>query len=234
LTGEGSVFCSGGDLKSIFTSFEPQAIQRFLDLEMRPLIRSMIGLEKPILAVLNGPAAGAGISLAMATDLVLACDEAAFVPAFGKIGAMPDSGALYFLAHRLGMTRAKEIVLLNNTLTAQEAKEVGLYNWVVPASELVAESRKIADQLAAGPTVAHGLAKKALRDALRLPFDAFMDIEALSMALLISTEDQKEGLAAFAEKRWIACGSNDVKIDLRSPPEQNTDPSPVNTTARTE
>lgn len=201
LTGEGPVFCAGGDLKSIFKTHEPQEVLHFLDIEMRPLIRAILTLDKPVLAVLNGPAAGAGISLVMAADLVLACEEASFVPAFGKIGAMPDSGALYFLAHRLGMARAKEIVLLNKTLTAHEAKDCGLYNWVVPGNALEAEGRKIADQLAAGPTVAHGLAKKALRDAIRLPFDAFMDVEALSMAFLISTEDQKEGLAAFAEKR---------------------------------
>ncbi|MFZ2627764.1 MAG: enoyl-CoA hydratase-related protein [Rugosibacter sp.] len=201
LTGEGPVFCAGGDLKSIFTSHAPQAIQRFLDLQIRPLIRAMINLDKPILAVLNGPAAGAGISLTMASDLVVAAEEASFVTAFGKIGVMPDSGALYFLAHRLGMNRAKELVFLNQTLTAKEAKEIGLYNWVVPSKDLMVEGRKIADQLASGPTVAHGLAKKALRDALRSTFDAFMDNEALSMALLISTEDQTEGLAAFAEKR---------------------------------
>lgn len=201
LTGEGPVFCAGGDLKSIFKSHSPSEVLHFLDIEMRPLIRAIVMLDKPVLAVLNGPAAGAGISLVMAADLVLASEEAAFIPAFGKIGAMPDSGALYFLAHRLGMTRAKEIVLLNKTLTAQEATDIGLYNWTVPASELTKEAHKIADQLAAGPTMAHGLAKKALRDALRMPFDAFMDIEALSMAFLITTEDQKEGLAAFGEKR---------------------------------
>lgn len=201
LTGEGPVFCAGGDLKSIFKNHSPSEVLHFLDIEMRPLIRSIVMLDKPVLAVLNGPAAGAGISVVMATDLVLASEEASFIPAFGKIGAMPDSGALYFLAHRVGMTRAKEIVLLNKTLTAKEATDIGLYNWTVPASELTKEGQKIADQLAAGPTVAHSLAKKALRDALRMPFDAFMDVEALSMAFLITTEDQKEGLKAFGEKR---------------------------------
>ena len=201
LTGEGTIFCAGGDLKSIFKTHAPSEVLHFLDTEMRPLIHGILTLDKPVLTVLNGPAAGAGISLVMAAVLVLATESASFIPAFGKIGAMPDSGALYFLAHRMGIARAKEIVLLNKTLTAKEAMDCGLYNWVVPADQLQAEAKKIAGQLASGPTVAHGFAKKALRDALRMPFDAFMDIEALSMAFLITTADQQEGLKAFAEKR---------------------------------
>jgi 2-(1,2-epoxy-1,2-dihydrophenyl)acetyl-CoA isomerase len=201
LTGEGPVFCAGGDLKSIFTSHTPRAIQQFLDLKMRPLIHAMMTINKVVIAALNGPAAGAGIGLAMAADLVVAAENASFVTAFGRIGAMPDSGSLYFLAHRVGMNRAKEIVFLNQTLTAAEAKILGIYNWVVPGEQLLQEGRRIADEIAAGPTVAHGLAKKALRDALRQSFDAFMDTEALAMAMLITTEDQQEGLKAFAEKR---------------------------------
>jgi 2-(1,2-epoxy-1,2-dihydrophenyl)acetyl-CoA isomerase len=201
ITGEGPVFCAGGDLKSIFTSHEPRVVQQVLDLRIRPVIRAMTTLNKVVIAALNGPAAGAGIGLAMAADLVVAAEDASFVTAFGKIGAMPDSGSLYFLAHRLGMNRAKEVVFFNQTLKAEEAKTLGLYNWVVPNDRLLSEARRIADEIAAGPTVAHGLAKKALRDAVRMSFDAFMDTEALAMAILITTEDQREGLKAFAEKR---------------------------------
>jgi 2-(1,2-epoxy-1,2-dihydrophenyl)acetyl-CoA isomerase len=201
LTGEGVAFCAGGDLKSIFDAHGPLHIRRFLDLTMRPLIHAMMALDKPILAVLNGVVAGAGIGIAMAADMIIACEEASLVPAFGRIGAMPDSGTLYFLAQNIGMLRAKEIVMLNRTLGAGEAQALGLYNRVVPRERLTDESAALADELARGPTIALGLAKKALRDALRLPFDAFMDLESLSMALLISTEDQREGIAAFNEKR---------------------------------
>lgn len=201
LTGEGKGFCAGGDIKSIFESHEPLYIRRFLDLTMRPLIQAMVGLDKPIVALLNGAVAGAGIGIALASDMIIACEEASLVPAFGKIGAMPDSGTLYFLAQNISIFRAKEIVMLNRTVTAREAHVMGLYNRVVAREQLEAEGRKIADELALGPTVAHGLAKKALRDAVRLPFDAFMDLESLSMALLISTEDQSEGIQAFKEKR---------------------------------
>lgn len=201
LTGQGSSFSAGGDLKSIFESREPQHIRRFLDLTMRPLIRAMLTLDKPILAVLNGAVAGAGIGLALAADMLIASERAQFVPAFGRIGAMPDSGTLYFLTQALGLHKVREIVMLNKTLSAYEAQDLGLCNWVVPAADLEAESRRIADELAAGATVAHGLTKRALRDAARLPFDAFMDLESLSMALLVTTEDQAEGIRAFLEKR---------------------------------
>jgi 2-(1,2-epoxy-1,2-dihydrophenyl)acetyl-CoA isomerase len=201
LTGEGRAFCSGGDLKSIFTSHEPTHIRRFLDLNTRPMIRSLQILDKPILAAINGVVAGAGIPLALAADLVIASDQARLVMGYGKIGTMPDSGALYFLAQSLGLSRARELVLLDQTLTAARALELGLYHRVVPDAELPVAARALAEQLAAGPTLAMGLSKKALRESLRLSFDAFMEVEALSMALLVGSEDQREGIAAFNEKR---------------------------------
>lgn len=201
ITGAGRTFCSGGDLKSIFTSQEPTHIRRFLDLNTRPMIRSLQTLDKPIIAALNGAVAGAGIPLAMAADLVIASDQARLVMGYGKIGTMPDSGALYFLAQSLGLSRARELVLLDQTLTAARALELGLYHRVVPDAEFAAAARALAEQLAAGPTLAMGLSKKALRESLRLSFDAFMEVEALSMALLIGSEDQREGIAAFKEKR---------------------------------
>lgn len=201
LTGEGRTFCSGGDLKSIFASREPTHIRGFLDLNTRPMIRSLQNLDKPIIAALNGAVAGAGIPLALAADLVIASDEARFVMGYGKVGTMPDSGTLYFLAQSLGLSRARELVLLDQTLTAARAQELGLYHRVVPHADLPAAARALAEQLAVGPTLAMGLSKKALREALRLSFDAFMEVEALSMALLIGSEDQREGIAAFNEKR---------------------------------
>ncbi len=201
LTGEGRTFCSGGDLKSIFKSHEPTHIRNFLDLNTRPMIRSLQNLDKPIIAALNGAVAGAGIPLALAADLIIASEEARFVMGYGKVGTMPDSGALYFLAQSLGLSRARELVLLDQTLSAARALELGLYHRVVPDAEFSTASRALAEQLAAGPTLAMGLSKKALRESLRMSFDAFMEVEALSMALLIGSEDQREGIAAFNEKR---------------------------------
>lgn len=201
ITGVGSAFCAGGDLKSIFTSHEPSAIRSLLDNYLRPMVHAMQRCDKPIVSVLNGKVAGAGIGLALAADIVIAADTADFVPAFGTIGAMPDTATLYFLAQNVGLNRAREIILLNQTLTAEEAARLGIYNRVVASDRLAEEASQVADRLAAGPTLANALAKKALRDAIRLPFDAFMDLESLSMAFLITTQDQSEGIQAFKERR---------------------------------
>ncbi len=201
ISGAGSVFCAGGDLKSIFVSKTPGAIRQVLNRSIRPLLRAMQDCDKPIVVVLNGSVAGAGIGIALAADMIVASEAAEFVPAFGRIGAMPDSAALYFLVQNIGLLRTKEIVMRNRTLSAREAQSLGLYNIVVAPDRLVEEARTIVDELASGPTVAHALMKKALRDAVRLPFDAFMDIESLSMAFLITTQDKAEGLLAFKEKR---------------------------------
>lgn len=201
LTGEGSVFCSGGDLGAIFTSNEGTHIRNFLDLVTRPMLRSLRALDKPIVAALNGPVAGAGVALALAADLIIASDQARFVMGYGKLGTMPDAGTLYFLVQSLGAARAREMVLLDQTLTAAQALALGLYQRVVPQAEFASAARALAEQLAQGPTLAMGLAKKALREAPNLSFDAFMEMEALSMALLIGSEDQREGIAAFLEKR---------------------------------
>jgi 2-(1,2-epoxy-1,2-dihydrophenyl)acetyl-CoA isomerase len=168
---------------------------------MRPAIRAIQASDKPVIAALNGKVAGAGIGLALAADFIVASTEATLVPAFGTLGAMPDSAILYFLAQNIGLLRAKEVVLMNRPVAAGDAHRLGLYNRVVQHDQLVDETRAVAWHLASGPSVAHALMKKALRDAIRLPFDAFMDIESLSMALLISTADQTEGIRAFREKR---------------------------------
>jgi 2-(1,2-epoxy-1,2-dihydrophenyl)acetyl-CoA isomerase len=201
LTGAGTVFCAGGDIQSVFERHEPADIRRFLDLHMRPAIRAIQASDKPVIAALNGKVAGAGIGLALAADFIVASTEATLVPAFGTLGAMPDSAILYFLAQNIGLLRAKEVVLMNRPVAAGDAHRLGLYNRVVQHDQLVDETRAVAWHLASGPSVAHALMKKALRDAIRLPFDAFMASESLSMALLISTADQTEGIRAFREKR---------------------------------
>jgi len=200
LTGNGPVYCAGGDLKTI-GDLSPGEIRLFLNERIRPILRSMLMMDKPVLSVLNGPAAGAGVGLAMASDLVLAADNAAFVIAFTKIGAMPDSGSLYLMAQNIGPLKTKEIVMFADPLTAQQALEVGLYNKVVPQDELQAVAAEWAERLAKGPTLALALAKSALRDAARQPFDAYMDSEALGMALLNKSYDHQEGVTAFLEKR---------------------------------
>ncbi|MCG2633486.1 MAG: enoyl-CoA hydratase-related protein [Gammaproteobacteria bacterium] len=200
ITGSGPVFCAGGDLKAI-GDLDPMGIRRFLNNRIRPILKSIMTMDKPVLSVLNGPAAGAGVGLAMASDLVLAAEEAAFVIAFTKIGAMPDSGSLFLMSQNIGVMKTKEIVMFADPLTARQAAELGLYNKVVPQAELASAAAEWASKLAKGPTLALALAKNALRDAQRQPFDAYMDQEALAMSLLNASYDHHEGIQAFLEKR---------------------------------
>lgn len=201
LTGEGPVFCAGGDIKDLFTDTNPVTIRHMLSQRIRPMARALFTMDKPVLTVLNGAVAGAGLALPLASDLVLASTEARFVTAFGKIGAIPDAAVMYLMAQHLGLLRAKEIVLRARTLSAQEALDIGLYTEVVEADALAARGRELAAELAAGPTLAMVLAKHALRDAVRMPFDAFLDLEATSQALMHASHDHHEGVQAFIEKR---------------------------------
>ena len=202
LKGAGSVFCAGGDLKEIFQAgTAAMDIKNLLDFYIRPIISKMLNLNKPIVTVLNGPAAGAGLGLVLASDIVIASEGASFITAFGQIGAMPDSGVMYLMVQHMGLMRAKDIVLRSKTLTATEAKDLGLYTHVVEAKDLDQFTTGILDELKNGPTVALGFAKQALRDAGRMTFDAYMDSESLAMAVISGTDDKKEGVTAFKEKR---------------------------------
>lgn len=202
LTGEGPVFCAGGDLKEIFQeNTTPLDIKNLLDFYIRPIISKMLNLNKPIVTVLNGPAAGAGLGLVLASDMVIADEKASFITAFGQIGAMPDSGVMYLMVQNIGLLQAKNIVMRSQTLSAQEARDLGLYTYVMESDQLEAFSLEILKELSSGPTIAMGFAKQAMRDASRMTFDAYMDAESLAMAVISTTEDKKEGVTAFKEKR---------------------------------
>lgn len=201
VTGAGPVFCAGGDLKDLFTDTNPVAIRNLLSQRIRPLSRALLSLDKPLICVLNGAVAGAGLVLPLAADYVLATPQANFVTAFGKIGAIPDAGVMYLLAQHLGLLRAKEIVLRARTLPAQEALSIGLYSEIVDQENLAARAGELADEYASGATLAMVLAKHALRDAVRMPLDAFLDLEAASQGLMHASHDHKEGVQAFFEKR---------------------------------
>jgi 2-(1,2-epoxy-1,2-dihydrophenyl)acetyl-CoA isomerase len=201
VTGAGTVFCAGGDLKDLFTDTHPVAIRNLLSQRIRPLSRALLTLDKPLVCALNGAVAGAGLVLPLAADFVLATPQASFVTAFGKIGAIPDAGVMYLMAQHLGLLRAKEIVLRARTLPAHEALAIGLYSEVVDAESFAARTAELAQEYASGATLAMVLAKHALRDALRLPLDAFLDLEAASQGLMHASHDHKEGVQAFLEKR---------------------------------
>jgi 2-(1,2-epoxy-1,2-dihydrophenyl)acetyl-CoA isomerase len=200
LTGAGRAFCVGQDLKERLAP-DPAP----LDVEVRerfnPLVMAIRLLDKPVIAAVNGVAAGAGASLAFACDLRIAAEHASFVLAFGRIGLIPDTGATWLLPRLVGLGRASELLLLADPLPAAEALRIGLVNRVVPGDELAAQARRLAMSLAEGAPRAMALTKRAMRRALESGFEATLDYEASLQGIAGRTADHAEGLAAFIEKR---------------------------------
>jgi 2-(1,2-epoxy-1,2-dihydrophenyl)acetyl-CoA isomerase len=199
LTGAGRGFCVGQDL----TEFQeaPGDIRDRLRTHYHPNIHAIRGLDKPVIAAVNGPAAGAGLSLASACDLRLAADSASFVPAFVGIGLVPDSGGSFFLARLLGPARAFEWMSSNRRLTAAEAHAWGLVSEVVEAARLSERAAEVAAGFAAAPTRAIGLTKKLFDNAPTATLDEQLELEAQSQSEATGTEDFREGVSAFLEKR---------------------------------
>jgi 2-(1,2-epoxy-1,2-dihydrophenyl)acetyl-CoA isomerase len=200
LTGAGRAFCAGQDLRE---RLEPGAAPLGVEVHERynPIIRAMRDLPKPIVGAINGVAAGAGASLAMACDIRVASDAASFALAFGRVGLIPDSGATWFLPRLVGATHAAELALLNDPVSAADAERIGLVGRVVPAADLAAEARSIAARLAAGAPQAIALTKRALNAAWDHDLEAALEYEAHLQDLAGRTSDHREGMAAFMEKR---------------------------------
>jgi 2-(1,2-epoxy-1,2-dihydrophenyl)acetyl-CoA isomerase len=200
LTGAGRAFCAGQDLRE---RLEPEApgLGEELRLRYNPLVSALRGLSKPTLASVNGVAAGAGLSLALACDVRVASEAASFVLAFGRIGLVPDSGASWLLPRLLGVSKAMEMALLDDPLSAADAERLGLVARVVPPERLTKETSTIADRLAALAPRAVALTKRALDRAWDVSFAEQLGFEAYAQALAGSTEDHAEGIAAFSEKR---------------------------------
>jgi 2-(1,2-epoxy-1,2-dihydrophenyl)acetyl-CoA isomerase len=198
LTGAGRGFCSGADLRG---GSGERAFRRVLTAEYNPLMRAIRELPKPVVAAVNGVAAGAGVSLALACDLVYASEEARFILAFVRIGLVPDSGATRTLVRALGRHRATRLIFTGEPLSAPDAEAAGLVAEVVPAADLPGRVQEVAAGLAAGPTRAIGLAKRLVNAAENATLDESMTDEASLQELAGRTADHAEGVAAFAEKR---------------------------------
>lgn len=198
LTGAGRGFCSGADLRG---GAMERAYRRVLSDEYNPLIVAIRELPKPVIAAVNGVAAGAGVSLALACDLVYASDEARFIQAFIRIGLVADSGSTRTLVRTLGRHRAAQLIFSGEPLGAAEAREAGLVNEVVPGDQLAATVRAAASRLAAAPTRAIGLAKRAINHAEDALLAESLAMEASLQELAGRTQDHAEGAAAFGEKR---------------------------------
>jgi 2-(1,2-epoxy-1,2-dihydrophenyl)acetyl-CoA isomerase len=199
LTGAGRGFCVGQDL----TEFREGAddISDRLRKNYHPTVLAIRSLEKPVIAAVNGPAAGAGLSLACACDLRIAADSATFVPAFINIGLIPDGGGTYFIARLLGPVRAFEWMSSGRRLSAAEAHAWGLVSEVVEAEQLAARVAELAESYAQLPTRGVGMTKRLFNHAPHMTLDEQLELEAQLQAAATKTEDFREGVAAFLEKR---------------------------------
>jgi 2-(1,2-epoxy-1,2-dihydrophenyl)acetyl-CoA isomerase len=201
LTGAGRAFSAGHDLTDSGVFESPAAARAALERDYAPVVRKLTQLEIPILAAVNGVAAGAGCALALACDLVLAAASASFLMAFARIGLAPDAGSSWFLPRRIGHARAMGMTLLAEPLPAERAADWGLIWQAVPDAEFPAAVDALARRLAEGPTRALALAKRAMAASACHTLEQQLGFEAELQALAAGTEDFQEGMAAFLGKR---------------------------------
>jgi 2-(1,2-epoxy-1,2-dihydrophenyl)acetyl-CoA isomerase len=201
ITGAGKGFCAGQDLAALQGRGEAVSFRQHLQRTYNPIIARLRGLEKPVIAQVNGAAAGAGFGLALACDLRYAAETAKFRLAFSGIALAPDSGTSFFLPRMIGYARAFELAATNAPLAARAALELGLVNSIFPADDLAGAVREIALKLAEAPTRALGLTKRAMNKAFTLTLDEALDYEAHLQEIAGRSADHKEGVTAFLEKR---------------------------------
>ncbi len=199
LGGVGEHFCAGGDIGTmgdIGSSVAGRARMK----NGHKLIKAMVEMEKPVIAQVDGFAAGAGVSLALACDLVVAADRAKFAISFVKIGLIPDWGQYFLVPARVGLGRAKELFMIGDPITAARAEEIGLINRVVPAEELAGEVSAWATRLAKAPSLSQAMIKSAL-NCWPLSLNNYLELEANMQPVAFGSEDFAEGRSAFLEKR---------------------------------
>jgi len=207
ITGAGRGFCSGQDLQARLESRtttsggSSTSLGDSLRRRYNPIILKIRTMEKPIIASVNGVAAGAGASLAFACDFRIASVNASFVQSFSKVGLVPDSGSTFLLPRLIGMTKAFELMLMAEKLSAEEALNLGLVNLVVDAEKLTEQTGDWAKRLAAGPTLAFALTKRAVNKAIFPDLEELLDYEANLQEIAGRSEDFAEGVKAFVEKR---------------------------------
>ena len=206
LKGAGEHFMAGGDVKGMGESIKksPAEIRKEFILrihDLHPIMFAMRRMPKPIIASCQGAAAGAGVSIALACDLVIASEDAFFTLAYCRIGTSPDGSSSFHLPRAVGIKKAMEIALLGDRFDAQTAKDIGMINFVVPTAELEVETNALAQRLAAGPTHVYGNTKALFYRSLESEFEAQLQAEAEYFSDCASRPDFKEGVSAFIEKR---------------------------------
>ncbi|HTO69791.1 MAG TPA: enoyl-CoA hydratase-related protein [Myxococcota bacterium] len=203
LTGAGRAFCAGQDLVEVVPpdgSKGPDVAEVVAE-SYNPLVLRLAALEKPVVCAVNGVAAGAGANLALACDFVLAAKNASFIQSFVNIGLVPDSGGTFFLPRLVGLARAKTLTMLGDRLSAEQALAFGLLHAVHEPDKLMAEAEALAVRLAAMPTLALGLTKRALHASLDATLEKQLELERALQGVASKSHDYREGVKAFQEKR---------------------------------
>ncbi len=201
ITGNGKAFCAGQDLKEVTDPELNPGFRKILEEHYNPIIQKIRTIEKPIIAAVNGVAAGAGANMALACDIVVASENAAFIQAFSKIGLVPDSGGTFFLPRLIGFQKASALMMLGDKVNALDAFNIGMIYKVLPAGIFEEEVASLASTLAQMPTKAIGLTKRLLNQSMNNNLEQQLAIESDLQIEASSSNDYKEGVTAFVEKR---------------------------------
>ena len=201
LTGAGKAFCAGQDLKEVTDPDRNPGFRVILEEHYAPIVTRLRNLPKPVLAAVNGVAAGAGANIALASDVVVADERAVFIQAFSKIGLIPDSGGTFFLPRLVGYQRALALAMLGDKVPAPEAERMGMIYRAVPSADFEATVSELAQRLAAMPTRALALTKQAFRQSMTNDLPAQLAVETELQLQASRTDDYAEGVTAFLEKR---------------------------------
>lgn len=200
VTGAGRAFCAGGDLPYILTFDNISKSRKYIQ-DIARIVNTIVHMSKPVIAMVNGVVAGAGFSLALSCDLIFCAAAARFSQSFVRIGLIPDGSATYFLPRTIGLHRAKELMFTGDIINADKAFQIGLVNRVVEDEKLWEETRRFAEQLARYAPIAIGLMKKILNQSDKLDLQAGIELETGIQLFCLGTEDHREGVNAFLEKR---------------------------------
>ena len=201
ITGIGKAFCAGQDLKEVTSAELNPGFKKILEEHYNPIISRIRKIEKPIIAAVNGVAAGAGANIALACDVVIASENASFIQAFSKIGLVPDSGGTFFLPRLIGFQKASALMMLGDKVSATEAERLGMVYKVVSSETFLEEVNNIALMMANMPTKALGLTKRLLNQSLTNSLEVQLDLEGKLQIESAQSEDYAEGVDAFVNKR---------------------------------
>ncbi|WP_298154351.1 enoyl-CoA hydratase-related protein [Flavobacterium sp.] len=201
ITGSGKAFCAGQDLKEVTTPELMPGFRKILEEHYNPIIQKIRTIEKPVVGAVNGVAAGAGANIALACDIVVASENAAFIQAFSKIGLVPDSAGTFFLPRLIGFQKAMALMMLGDKVSSAEALQMAMIYKVFTPETFEAEVSKLASTLAAMPTKALGLTKRLLNESMTNNLEQQLALESKLQIEASSTNDYNEGVTAFVEKR---------------------------------